>query len=203
MSNEFYKIKCWSVFKGKLELPWVTSRNSFTLHLVCVAALIFLKYWEHMQSLVFFVLFFFLEEVLSFSCDRLKFLCSLEDPATAPAASAQHCSSIMDMSLQTFIFLWITVGCLSQPENSETSNNLPVHCDFVSKNVCLEFVEETKTLFQASSSCEKKGGRLLKVISNSVKMYLSNITRENNVSNFTWWIGERVQVHHQIPSPSE
>ncbi|XP_017296730.1 polycystic kidney disease protein 1-like 2 [Kryptolebias marmoratus] len=105
----------------------------------------------------------------------------------------------MDMSLQTFIFMWITVGCLSQPENSETSNNLPVHCDFVSKNVCLKFVEESKTWDQASSSCAKKGGKLLKVLSNSVKIYLSNITRENNTSNLTWWMGERVHVN-QRPS---
>ncbi|KAF7212109.1 transcript variant X2 [Nothobranchius furzeri] len=99
--------------------------------------------------------------------------------------------------LQSFIFLWISAGNLPSSANSETSNNLTVPCEFVSKDVCLEFVEESQTWSQASSSCEAKGGKLLKVLNSPIKMYLNNFTREKNTSTFTWWLGERVRVPNQ------
>ncbi|KAK5874078.1 hypothetical protein PBY51_019056 [Eleginops maclovinus] len=33
-----------------------------------------------------------------------------------------------------------------------------------------------------------------------IKMFLKNITREGNISNFTWWLGEGVQGQHQEPT---
>ncbi|XP_071344802.1 polycystin-1-like protein 2 isoform X2 [Trachinotus anak] len=56
---------------------------------------------------------------------------------------------------------------------------------FLKRHVCFEFVEESKTWFQARSTCEKRGGELLKVNS-PIKDFLKNITRERN---FTWWLG--------------
>ncbi|XP_075325325.1 uncharacterized protein pkd1l3 [Odontesthes bonariensis] len=108
----------------------------------------------------------------------------------------------MDMLLRTSIFLWISAGCLSLLDKSEASpnNGLPAICNFVSRNVCLEFVEESRTWSQAKSSCEKKGGKLLKVLNNPIKIFLSSITRESNTSNFTWWTGETIHVDYQEPN---
>ena len=102
------------------------------------------------------------------------------------------------MLLQIFIFLCILVECLSLPQKSEVclSNDLPVRCEFVSTNVCLEFVSEPKTWPQARCTCEKKGGKLLKVLNSSVKFFLSNITTERDTRNCTWWMGERVRADH-------
>ncbi|CAG5857105.1 unnamed protein product [Menidia menidia] len=107
----------------------------------------------------------------------------------------------MDMLLQTSIFLWILAGCLSLPGRSETwpNNNLSAVCNFVSRNVCLEFVEESKTWSGAESSCEKKGGKLLKEL-NLIKIFLSKITRGRNSSNISFWMGERVQVEYREPN---
>jgi len=109
------------------------------------------------------------------------------------------------MLLRISVFLWISAGCLSLFDKSEASpsNGLPAICDFVSMNVCLEFVEESRTWSQAKSSCEKKGGKLLKVLNSPIKIFLSSITRESNTSNFTWWMGKTIQVDYQEPTQSE
>ncbi|XP_054900721.1 polycystic kidney disease protein 1-like 2 [Poeciliopsis prolifica] len=108
------------------------------------------------------------------------------------------------MLLQTIILLWISYGRLSLTEKCETCpyGNLTASCEFVWQNVCLEFVEESKTWNQARSSCEERGGKLLNVLNNSIQMFLSNITREKNTRNFTWWVEKGVQAHHRDPSPS-
>ncbi|CAK6973388.1 polycystic kidney disease protein 1-like 2 [Scomber scombrus] len=105
----------------------------------------------------------------------------------------------MDQLLRTSVFLWIVVGFLSLPETSESylGNENPSLCKFVFRNVCFEFVREWKTWSQARSSCEKRGGELLRVINGPIKIYLKNITRERNTSNFTWWLGEGVQEKYQ------
>ncbi|XP_051236275.1 polycystic kidney disease protein 1-like 2 [Dicentrarchus labrax] len=108
----------------------------------------------------------------------------------------------MDMFFRNAVFLWISVGFLSLPEKSEAcpSNDLPVHCEFVFRNVCFEFVRGSKTWSQARSSCEQRGGELLKVMNTPIKILLKNITRERSISNFTWWLGERVPGKYQGPA---
>nr|XP_046245454.1 polycystic kidney disease protein 1-like 2 [Scatophagus argus] len=108
----------------------------------------------------------------------------------------------MDMLLRTAIFLWIfSVGFLFFPEKSEAcpGNDLPMLCEFVFRNICFEFVEGSDTWSQARSSCEKRGGELLKVMNSPIKIFLKNITRART-SNFTWWLGERVQETYQGPA---
>lgn len=109
------------------------------------------------------------------------------------------------MLLQTFVLLWISYGRLSLTEKCETcpDGNLTASCDFVWQNVCLEFVEESETWYQARSSCKERGGKLLNVLNSPIQMFLSNITREKNTSSFTWWVEKGVQAHHRDPSPSE
>ncbi|XP_056234655.1 polycystic kidney disease protein 1-like 2 isoform X1 [Seriola aureovittata] len=99
----------------------------------------------------------------------------------------------MDLLLRTSVFFWISAGFLPLPEMSEAcpGNDFPALCDLVFRNVCFEFVEESKSWFQARSSCEKRGGDLLEVMNSPTKGFLNNITRERN--NFTWWLGEGVQ----------
>ncbi|XP_032363993.1 polycystic kidney disease protein 1-like 2 [Etheostoma spectabile] len=108
----------------------------------------------------------------------------------------------MGMLLLTSVFLWISVGFLSLPEKSEacTGNYSLAHCEFVFRNVCFEFVGGSKTWSQARSSCEKRGGELLKVMNSPIKMFLKNITREKNTGNLTWWLGEEVQRQKQEPT---
>ncbi|XP_061598114.1 polycystin-1-like protein 2 isoform X2 [Cololabis saira] len=104
--------------------------------------------------------------------------------------------SRMTMLLQISVFLWISVECSSVPQKSEASlsSNLPAWCEFVSRNVCFEFVRNPKTWCQARSSCEEKGGKLLEVLDNSDQFFMGSMTRESNTSNFTWWMGERGQI---------
>lgn len=106
------------------------------------------------------------------------------------------------MLLRTTVILWISVGFLSLPEKSEAcpGNNSPALCEFVFRNVCFEFVGGSKTWSQARSSCEKRGGELLKVMNSPIEVFLKNITREGNTSNFTWWLGEGVQGKYQEPT---
>ncbi|XP_032415639.1 polycystic kidney disease protein 1-like 2 [Xiphophorus hellerii] len=108
------------------------------------------------------------------------------------------------MLLQTFVLLWISYGRLSLTEKCETcpDGNLTASCEFVWQNVCLEFVEESETWYQARSSCKERGGKLLNVLNSPIQMFLSNITREKNTSSFTWWVEKGVQAHHRDPSPS-
>ncbi|KAI3377578.1 hypothetical protein L3Q82_008747, partial [Scortum barcoo] len=110
----------------------------------------------------------------------------------------------MDMLLRTAVILWISVGFLSLQKKSEASpaNDFPPLCDFVLRNVCFEFVEGSKTWPQARNSCEKRGGKLLKVmkVNSSVEIFLRNISREGNTGNFTWWLGEGVQGEYQEPT---
>ncbi|KAF1392766.1 hypothetical protein PFLUV_G00031470 [Perca fluviatilis] len=108
----------------------------------------------------------------------------------------------MGMLLQTSVFLWISVGFLSLPKKSDayTGNYSLVRCEFVFRNVCFEFFGGSKTWSQARSSCEKRGGELLKVMNSPIKMFLKNITREGNTGNFTWWLGKGVQGQYQEPT---
>ncbi|KAM6943581.1 uncharacterized protein pkd1l3 [Xenentodon cancila] len=102
----------------------------------------------------------------------------------------------MTMLLHISFFLWISVTCSSIPEKSEASlsGDLPAWCEFVSRNVCFEFVRNPEIWSQARSTCEEKGGKLLKVLDSSVKFFMGSMTRERNTSNFTWWMGERGQI---------
>ncbi|XP_042266749.1 polycystic kidney disease protein 1-like 2 [Thunnus maccoyii] len=108
----------------------------------------------------------------------------------------------MELLLRTSVFLWIVVGFLSLSETSEScSDNDDLSlCEFVIGNVCFELVRGSKTWSQARSSCEKRGGELLRVINSPIKIYLKNITRERNISNFTWWLGEGVREKYQEPT---
>ncbi|XP_040889158.1 polycystic kidney disease protein 1-like 2 [Toxotes jaculatrix] len=106
----------------------------------------------------------------------------------------------MEVFLRTFVFCWISAGFLHLPQKSEASpgNDFSGRCDLVFGNVCFEFVEEPKTWSQAMSSCEKRGGKLLNVINSSIKIFLKDITRDRNTSNFSWWLGEGVQGEYTI-----
>lgn len=97
------------------------------------------------------------------------------------------------MLLRTAVFLWISVGFLSSPKKSEAglSDDHTVY-EFVFRDVCLEFVCESKTWSQARISCEKRGGKLLKMMTGPIKTFLKNVNRHRNINNFTWWLGEGV-----------
>lgn len=145
-------------------------------------------------------------EALSFPCERRKWSCS--DPSTAPSALcdlALYIIITMGTLLQTSVFFCLSVGFLFLPENSDafTGNDLSVQCQFVFRNVCFEFVRGSETWSQARSSCANRGGDLLKVVNSPIQMFLKNISREGNTSNFTWWLGEGVQGQHQEPTTSE
>ncbi|GAA6233594.1 polycystic kidney disease protein 1-like 2 isoform X2 [Lates japonicus] len=101
----------------------------------------------------------------------------------------------MDILLQTSVFLWILAGFLSLTEKSQAcpGNDFTAPCDLIFENACFDFVEESKTWSQARSSCEQRGGELLKVTNSQIKNLLKNISRERNTSNFTWWLGDGVQ----------
>lgn len=62
-------------------------------------------------------------------------------------------------------------------------------CEFIFRNVCFEFVWESKTWSQAGDSCDRRGGKLLKVITSPMKIMLKSITVNRNISKFTWWLG--------------
>ncbi|XP_058485936.1 polycystin-1-like protein 2 [Solea solea] len=98
----------------------------------------------------------------------------------------------MDMLLHTSVFLWISVGFLLAPQGSG-ANALSSQCDLVFRNVCYEFVEESRNWSQARSDCEKRGGELLRVMNSPVKLFLKNATKQRNTSNWTWWLGEGVK----------
>lgn len=99
----------------------------------------------------------------------------------------------------TSVLLWISAGFLSLPYMSEPcqGNDFPTICGFVYRNVCFEFVEDSKTWSQARDSCENQGGKLLKVMNSHIKNVLKNVSIEGN-SNFTWWLGEEVQEEPAI-----
>ncbi|XP_053279260.1 polycystic kidney disease protein 1-like 2 [Pleuronectes platessa] len=101
----------------------------------------------------------------------------------------------MDILLRASVFLWISAGFLLSPVESGAccSEDFTARCDLVLREVCFEFVEELKTWSQARSSCEKRGGELLKEMNSPFEVLLKNITRQRNTSNFTWWLGEVVQ----------
>lgn len=97
-------------------------------------------------------------------------------------------------TLFRFVFLWISFGILVSQERFEacSNKNFPDVCKFVFKNICFEFVWESKPWSQAGNSCEMRGGKLLNVITSPMKIMLENITRDRNISNFSWWLGEGV-----------
>lgn len=111
----------------------------------------------------------------------------------------------MDMLLRHTVVLWISLGFLSSLEIFEecSSNNFPVTCEFVFRNVCFEFVDESQTWSQASSSCVKQGGQLLKKITSPIKNFVENLTSKRNISMFTWWLGEGVLENYHQPGTSE
>ncbi|GLD47389.1 polycystic kidney disease protein 1-like 2 isoform X1 [Lates japonicus] len=88
-----------------------------------------------------------------------------------------------------------SAGFLSLTEKSQAcpGNDFTAPCDLIFENACFDFVEESKTWSQARSSCEQRGGELLKVTNSQIKNLLKNISRERNTSNFTWWLGDGVQ----------
>ncbi|XP_030269688.1 polycystic kidney disease protein 1-like 2 [Sparus aurata] len=106
------------------------------------------------------------------------------------------------MLLRATVFLWISAGFLFLPEKSEAcpGNGVPAMCEFAFRNVCFEFVGGAKSWSEARSCCEKRGGQLLKVINSPVQIFLKNITRARNISNFTWWLGEVVEGENQGPA---
>ncbi len=111
------------------------------------------------------------------------------------------------MLLRISVFLWISFGFLplGQSEKSKacSKNDFPSMCEFVFRNVCFEFVGSSKTWSQARSSCEKRGGELLKVLNSPIKIFLKNITEGNNISNFTWWLGSGAEEKYPGPEISE
>ncbi|XP_062417998.1 polycystin-1-like protein 2 [Pungitius pungitius] len=78
-----------------------------------------------------------------------------------------------------------------------TGNNFPEGCEFNIGNACFEFVGGSETWSQARSSCEKRGGELLKVMNTEIKLFLKNITRGRHTNHFSWWLGEGVQGLYQ------
>ncbi|XP_028999726.1 polycystic kidney disease protein 1-like 2 [Betta splendens] len=96
----------------------------------------------------------------------------------------------------TSVLLWTLAGFLSLPDKSEPcrGNGLSMACDFIFRNVCFEFVDDSKPWSQARDSCESRGGKLLEAMSSPVKNLMKNITRGNKNIIVTWWLGEEVQV---------
>lgn len=109
------------------------------------------------------------------------------------------------MLLQTGVFLGISVGLLCTLVKSEAcqGKNFPMRCELIYRNVCLDFVGESKTWSQARSSCGERGGVLLRLMSTPMKTFLKNIISERNISNFTWWLGKDVQGRNLQPAISE
>lgn len=109
------------------------------------------------------------------------------------------------MLLRAAVFLLISAGFLFLPEKSEAcpGNGVPALCEFAFRNVCFEFVGGAQSWSEARSCCEKRGGQLLKLINSPIQIFLKNITRARNISNFTWWLGEVVEVENQGPAISE
>lgn len=108
-------------------------------------------------------------------------------------------------TLLRFGFLWISFGILFAQERSEAPpgrNSLDM-CEFVFRNICFEFVWESKTWSQANNSCEMRGGKLLKVIISPIQIMLKNITSNRNISNFTWWLGKGFLKTNQETSVGE
>ncbi|XP_034384503.1 polycystic kidney disease protein 1-like 2 [Cyclopterus lumpus] len=107
----------------------------------------------------------------------------------------------MGMLLQNSVFLWMSVGFVSLLEKSEayTGKEFPAECEFVYRNICFEFLGGSESWSQARSSCEKQGGELLKVMNSAIELFLKNITIGGNTSNFSWWLGERVQWQYLVP----
>uniref|UniRef100_A0A3P8TKX9 C-type lectin domain-containing protein n=1 Tax=Amphiprion percula TaxID=161767 RepID=A0A3P8TKX9_AMPPE len=125
-------------------------------------------------------------------------------PATVPAALcalALCFIKTMDTFVRASVFLWITVGFLFAPEKSEACHQCK--CEFVFKNACFEFINESYTWSEARSSCEEQEGELLKLINSPIKTFLNGISREKNTENFTWWVGEGVRGAVQRPTTSE
>uniref|UniRef100_A0A665TT08 C-type lectin domain-containing protein n=1 Tax=Echeneis naucrates TaxID=173247 RepID=A0A665TT08_ECHNA len=89
------------------------------------------------------------------------------------------------MLFRASVFLWVSAGFLSLPETSEAcpSDDFPVPCHLVFRNVCFDFVEESKTWFKARSSCERRGGELLKVI---MQFLSQTVIGDVSVSNCTF-----------------
>lgn len=143
----------------------------------------------------------FLEKVSSFPCDRLKRFHSFAAAASAPTglcALALYIIITMDVLLRTAVFLWISAGFLLLPEEADScrGNVFPATCDFFVGNVCFEFVEDSKSWFEARSSCKKHGGELLKVMDSEVKGFLENKSRNSN--NTSLWLEEGVQGQSAI-----
>ncbi|XP_078800525.1 polycystin-1-like protein 2 isoform X2 [Oryzias latipes] len=113
-----------------------------------------------------------------------------------------HIASTMATLFWTSIFLWISVESLSSGERSEACphQKQPAPCEFISRNLCLEFVVEPKTWFQAMSSCEERGGELLQELNSPAKVFLTSIIQERRFSNMTWWMGKRVRVESTNPN---
>nr|XP_040021045.1 polycystic kidney disease protein 1-like 2 [Gasterosteus aculeatus aculeatus] len=114
---------------------------------------------------------------------------------------APHIVITMGMLLRPSVFLWISVGFLSLPRTSEAcgGTDFPEGCKFVIRNACFEFVAGSETWSQARSSCEKRGGELLKVMNTEIKLFLKNITRGRNTNHFSWWLADGVQGQYQVP----
>lgn len=149
--------------------------------------------------------FFFLKEILSFPRHRLKRPCSVAGSVSALCAFALHIASTMATLIWTSIFLWISVRSLSSGERSETCphQEKPTSCEFISRNLCLEFVVEPKTWSQAKTSCEERGGKLLQELNSPAKVFLTRIIQERRFNNMTWWMGKRVRVENRNPDLSE
>lgn len=109
------------------------------------------------------------------------------------------------MLLQTGVFLGISVGLLCTLVKSEAcqGKNFPTRCELIHRNVCFDFVGESKTWSQARSSCGERGGVLLRLMSTPIKIFLKNIISERNISNFSWWLGKDVQERKLRPAISE
>ncbi|XP_008291325.1 polycystic kidney disease protein 1-like 2 [Stegastes partitus] len=61
-------------------------------------------------------------------------------------------------------------------------------------------MEESSSWSEARSSCEKRGGELLKLINSPVRTFLNDISRERDTGNLTWWLGEGFRGDGQEPS---
>lgn len=109
------------------------------------------------------------------------------------------------MLLQTGVFWGISVGLLCTLVKSEArqGKNFPMRCELIHRNVCFDFVAESKTWSQARSSCGEHGGALLRLMNTPIKTFLKNIIGERNIGNFTWWLGKDVQGRKLRPAISE
>ncbi|XP_051919019.1 polycystic kidney disease protein 1-like 2 isoform X1 [Hippocampus zosterae] len=95
------------------------------------------------------------------------------------------------MFIKLAVFSWVASGYLTEPTELCQPDRRPPPCEHVFQHICYEIWAESKSWTQARSSCAQRGGRLLREFNDAIKMILNDFTRQRNIGNLTWWLGQR------------